>query len=154
MDNARRLHRLSTRRYIPRENEVLRVLIHLLSWVLRREGSWIYTWSMTIIVMPGCECKSLLKWATTGETLVLPCKMAERLLLILQRCGRPVSPNYCWPHLLHVIRYITLEDLQKALIITANCSPGESIRGLQYRTGFVPSHSTRLVAGLLMQCWC
>ena len=78
---------------------------------------------MTIIVISACECKSLLKWAAMGETSVLLCKMSEWWLFILQWKGRPVSPTYCWPHLLHVIRYIILEDLQEALIITLNCSP-------------------------------
>ena len=57
------------------------------------------------------------------ETSVLLCKMSERWSFTLQWRGHPVSSTYCWPHLLHIIRYSTLEDLQEALIITLNCSP-------------------------------
>ena len=118
MDHVSRLHRLSTWKFIPEGDEALSVLIHLLSWVLHRQGSWLCTGSMTIVVIPACECKSPLKWAAMGETSVFLCRISERWLFILQWRGHPISPTYCWPHLLHVIRHIALEDLQEVLIIT------------------------------------
>ena len=78
---------------------------------------------MTIMVTPACECELLLKWAATGKSSVLLSKISERCPFILQWRGCPVPPTYCWPHLLHVIRHITLEDLHKAVIITLNRSP-------------------------------
>ena len=44
-------------------------------------------------------------------------------LLILQCNGCPFSPTYCWPHLPHVNKYITLEDLQEAVTVTLNSCP-------------------------------
>ena len=77
-NNASRLHWISTWRFIPKGNEVLRVRIQLLSnsWVLCRQGSWLYTWSLTITVIhvSACECELLLKWAVTGEPSVLLCR--------------------------------------------------------------------------------
>ena len=124
MNNAGRFHRVSTQRFIPGGNEVLRVLVHLLFHILPRWRSWLCTWSMTITVISACECDSLWKWAALGESSLLLCKISEQWPLILQQTGRPVSPMYCWSHLLYVIRYITQEDLQESLIIISNCSPG------------------------------
>ena len=118
-----RLHRLSTRRFIPKGNAVPRVLIHRLSRIFRKHGSRLLTWSITITAMSVCECASLLKCAATGESSVLRCAMSWRWPFILRCKAWPVSPTYCWPHLLHIIKYIILEDLQEAVIVTLNCSP-------------------------------
>ena len=66
-----RHHRLSTLRFIPEGNKVLRVLILLLSRILHRQESWLETRSITMTVMSARECVPWLKWATTGEFSVL-----------------------------------------------------------------------------------
>ena len=47
------------------------------------------------------ECPSLLKCSATGDSSVLLCTMSKWWLLTLQCNSCPVSPTYCWPHLLH-----------------------------------------------------
>ena len=100
-----RLHRESTLRFIPKGCEVPRVLIHLLSRIFRRQWSRLRIWSITMRTLSACECASLLKCSATGESLVLQCAMSNRWLLIVRCSGCPVSPTYCWPHLLHAIRW-------------------------------------------------
>ena len=134
-----RLHRLSTLRFILKGNEVSRVLIHLLSQILCRQESWLCTWLMAITVMSAWECSSMLKCAATGESSVLLCVMSKWWPLILQWKGCPVLPTYCWPHLLHVIKYYT-GGLAGGPYFHFKLLPsrmaGEHIRGRQYRTGF------------------
>ena len=109
-----RFHSESTLRFIPEECEVPRVLIHLLSRILRRHGSRLYSWSITATTMSACECPSPVKCTATGDSSVLLCAMLKRWPLTLRCSGWPVSPTYCWPHLLQVIKSIILEDLQEA----------------------------------------
>ena len=111
-----RHHRLSTLRFIPEGNKVPRILIHLLSQILCRHGSWLETKSITMTVMSARECAWWLKWATTGESSVLLCMIWWWRPFILRCNGWPVSPTYCWPHFLHVIRYIMIKDLQETTI--------------------------------------
>ena len=66
-----RHHRLSTLSFILEGNEVPRVLIHLLSRILHRHGSWLETKSITTTVMSTRKCASWLKCAATGESSVL-----------------------------------------------------------------------------------
>ena len=49
-----RFHSESTQRFIPEGYEVPRVLIHLLSYILRRHGSWLYNWSLTATTVSAC----------------------------------------------------------------------------------------------------
>ena len=71
-----------------------------------------------LTVMSVWEWVLLLKCSATGDSWVPRCAMSYLWLLILQRNGCPILPLYCWPHLPHVIKYITLEDLQEALAVT------------------------------------
>ena len=119
----RRLHRLSNLRFIPCGDKVSRVLIHLLSLIFCRQESWLHTWLIPTTVMSAWEQVPLLKLSATGDSLVLRCTMLYLWLLIQQCNGCPISPMYCWPHLPHLIKYITLEDLQEALTVTLNHSP-------------------------------
>ena len=57
---------------------------------------------------------SPLKCSATGDSSVLLCAMLKRWLFTLRCSGCPVSPTYCWPHLLQVIRWIILEYLHEA----------------------------------------
>ena len=101
-----------------RGDKVPRVLIHLLSQILQRQGSWLLIWSMTITAMSACEFASLLKCAARRDSSVLWCVMWNQWQWILPWRGCPVSPTYCWPHLLHIIRYILwLENSSVAIIV-------------------------------------
>ena len=65
----------------------------------------------------GCECtqlpvcRPLLKCDDTGDSSVLLCAMSNRPPLTLRWNGWPVSPTYCWPHLLHVINTRTAKSV-------------------------------------------
>ena len=98
-----RFLRLSSLRFIPRGNKVSRVLIHLLSLTLHRQGSWLRVCSITMTDMSARLCSQLLKCAYMGDSSVLQCVMSNRWPFTLRWNGWPVSPRYCWPHLLHVI---------------------------------------------------
>ena len=88
-----RLHRLLTRRFIPKGNDVFRVLIHLLSRIFHRQGSRLCTWSMTITVTFVWECASVLKCADTGESSILLCMMSKWWLLICSGGVAPFRPH-------------------------------------------------------------
>ena len=99
-----RFHSESTLRFIPEGCEVPRVLIHLLSRILRRHWSRLYSWSIIATIMSVCECPSPLKCTATGDSSVLLCTILKRWPLTLRCSGWPVLPTYCWPHLLQVIK--------------------------------------------------
>ena len=156
-NNAGRLHRLSTWRFVPKGNEVLRVLIHLVYQVLRRQGSWLCTWSMTITVISACECGLLLKCTAMGESSVLLCMI---LTNDHSFCNGGVAPFY---HILLAIPpawnkiYYTgglAGDPYHYFELFSSSMAGERICGQQYETGLTPSHFAHLVAGLLIQHWC
>ena len=48
-------------------------------------------------------CSSLLKSADMGDSSVLQCAMSNTWPFTRRWNAWPVSPTYCWPHLLHVI---------------------------------------------------
>ena len=63
-----RFHRLSSLGIIPRGNNVPRVLIHRLSLILCRQGSWLQTHSMTMTDMSARVCGPLLTYTLcTGK---------------------------------------------------------------------------------------
>ena len=64
-----RFHRLSSLRFIPRRNNVPRVLIHRLSLILRRQGTWLRAHSITMMDMSARVCGPLLKCNNTGGLL-------------------------------------------------------------------------------------
>ena len=72
--------------------------------ILLRHGSWLYSWSITATTMSACECPSPVKCTTTGDSSVLRWAMLKRWPLTLRCSGWPVSPTYCWPQLLQVIK--------------------------------------------------
>ena len=106
------------------EYEVSKVLIHLLSCILQRHGSWLNILSIAATVMSAKVCPSPLKCCTTEDSSVFLSMMLKRwpMQLILRCSGCPVSPTYmyCWPHLRQVIRQIILEDLQEAVKFILN----------------------------------
>lgn len=59
-------HRKSTLRFIPKGYEVPQVLIHLLSRIWRRHGSWLLIWSIATAVMSSsvrpCPCRWTHSW--------------------------------------------------------------------------------------------
>ena len=118
-----RFHRLSSLRFIPRGNDVPRVLIHRFYLILCRQGSWLRAHSITMTNMSARVCGPLLKCNDTGDSSVVLCAMSNQWLLTLRWNDWPVSRTYCWPHLLHVIKYITLEHLQGAWILTLKDFP-------------------------------
>ena len=65
-DPEGRFHRLSTLRFIPTGDEVLRVLIHLPSLVFRRHASWLRASSITMTAMSHSLCTPLLRTARSG----------------------------------------------------------------------------------------
>ena len=54
--SSNRFHRESTLRFIPKGCEVPRVLIHLFSRILRRQESWLYSWSIATTVKSASVC--------------------------------------------------------------------------------------------------
>ena len=74
----RRYHRLSTLRFIPEGDEVPRVLIHLLSRILRKHASRLRASSITMTAMSDSLCAPLLKCSATGDSSVLRCVMSYR----------------------------------------------------------------------------
>ena len=68
-----KLHRLLTLRFIPEGCVVPRVLIHLLSLIFRRQGSWFQSWTITMTLMSAWECATPMKCSATGDSLVLLC---------------------------------------------------------------------------------
>ena len=104
-------------------NDVPRVLIHRLSLILCRQGSWLQASSITMTDMSARVYRPQLKCDDTGDSSVLLCTMSNLWPITLRWNGWSVSPTYCWPHLLHVIKYITLEDLQEAQILTLKDFP-------------------------------
>ena len=122
-EGRQRFHRLSTRKFIPEGDEVSRVLILLPSFTFRRHGSQLGDSSITMTVMSATECAPLFKCSAAGETSVLRCVMSDRWPLILAWSGWLVSPMYWRPHLLHVIRYTLLEELQVERNFTLNNCP-------------------------------
>ena len=118
-----RIYRLSTLRFIPKGDKVSKVLIHLLSRIFHRHASQSQASLITMTVMSDSLCASLLKCSATGDSSVLRCVISYRWPLTLIWSGWLVSPTYWRPHLLHIIKYITLEDLQEALNFTLNTFP-------------------------------
>ena len=57
--------------------DVPRVVIHLFSYILQRQESWLFIWSMTIEAMSAWECTLLLKYAGTRDSSVLYCMMSK-----------------------------------------------------------------------------
>ena len=55
-------------------------------------------------------CLPLLKCSATGNSSALRCAKSYQWTLLLMR-GWPTLPTYWRPHLLHIIKYITLEVL-------------------------------------------
>ena len=77
-----RLHRLSTLQFIPSGADVPRVLIHLPSLILRRQGSWVQSWSIIMTPKLAQLCSPLVKCSATGESSVLWCAMLKQWLFI------------------------------------------------------------------------
>ena len=73
-----RFHRLSSLRFIPRGNDVPRVLIHRLSLILCRQESWLLVHSITMMDMFARVCGPLLKCDDTGDLPVLLCAMSNQ----------------------------------------------------------------------------
>ena len=71
--SSSRFHRESILRFIPEGYEVPRILIQLLSHILRRHGLWLYIWSIATTVMSERACPSPLKCSATGDSSVLLC---------------------------------------------------------------------------------
>ena len=86
-----RFHSESTLRFIPEGCKVPRVLIHLLSRILMRHGSRLYSWSITTTAMSVCECPSPVKWFATGDSSILLCAMLKRWPSTLRCSGCPVT---------------------------------------------------------------
>ena len=118
-----RIYKLSTLRFITKGDEVPKVLIHLLSCIFCRHASRLRENSITMAVMSDSTCAPLLKRSATGDSSVLQCAISYQWPLTLICSGWPVSPTYWRPHLLHIIKYIMLEDLQEALNFTSNTFP-------------------------------
>ena len=113
----------STLRFIPKWCEVPRVLMHLLSLILQRHGSWLYNLFIATIVISARVCPSLLKYTATKDSSLFLCVMLKRWSLILWYSSCPVSAMYCWPHLLQVFKRIILEHLQDAVKFILNFQP-------------------------------
>ena len=62
-----RFLRLSSLRFIPRGNNVPMVLIHRLSLIYRRQGSWLRVHLITMTHMSARVCGPLLKCDDTGD---------------------------------------------------------------------------------------
>ena len=60
-------HRESILRFIPEGYEVPSVLIHLVSRILQRHGSWLCILSIAMMVMSARVCPSPLKCSATGD---------------------------------------------------------------------------------------
>ena len=118
VSGGKQIQRLSTLRFIPCGSAVLRCLIHLLSFNFSRVVSMLYNWPITITAMSFTKCAMLFKSTTTGDSSVLWSAMSNRWPFILQWRGWPVSRTCWWPHLLHCIKYMRLEDLQEAFPFT------------------------------------
>ena len=84
------------------------------------EKAWVRGYVTT---MSACECPSPGKCSATGDSSVLLCAMLKWWPLTLRCSGWPVSPTYCRPHLLQVIKQIILEDLQEAVNFILNFWP-------------------------------
>ena len=69
------------------------------------------------------ECALPLKCSATVDSSVLVCMMLIQWPLTLLCTGCLVSPTYCWPHLLQVVKLIILEDLQLAANFILNFWP-------------------------------
>ena len=78
-----RFHRLSSLRFTPRGSNVPRVLIHRLSLILRRQGSWLWACWMTMtwcwmttacwMTMMWCWMTMMWCWMTTAVCTLLEC---------------------------------------------------------------------------------
>ena len=110
--SSNRFHKESNLMFIPKRIWSS----HLLSRILQRYGSWLYSWSITMTVMSASMCPLPLKCSATGYSSVFLCALlhVKQWLLTLRCSSCPVLPTYCWSHLLWVIKYTILEDLQEA----------------------------------------
>ena len=117
------IYRPSTLRFILEGDKVSRVLIHLLSLIFHKHASRLRASSTARTAMSDSLCVLLLKCSATSVSSVLRCAVSFWWPLILIWRNWPVSPTYWRPQLLHVIKYITLEDLQEAKNFTLNTFP-------------------------------
>ena len=67
------VYRPSTLRFIPRGDEVPRVLIHLLFLIFRRHASWLQSNSIAMTAMPNSSCVPLFKCSAAGDFSPLMC---------------------------------------------------------------------------------
>ena len=72
------VYRPSTLRFIPKGNEVPRVLIHQLSLIFCRHASRLRANSMAMTAMSASSCVRLLKCSATGDSSVFRCVMSYR----------------------------------------------------------------------------
>ena len=87
--SSNRLHKEPTLRLIPEWYEVPTVLIHLLSRIMWRRGSWLCIWCNAMTILPVCMHPSLLQCSATGDFSVLLCATLKLWLLTLRYSGYP-----------------------------------------------------------------
>ena len=142
------VYKPSTLRFIPKTNEVPRVLIHLLSLIFHRHASRLRANSMAMTAMSDSLCIPLLMCSTTGDlqSSNVRCHISDYWCSY----GEAGLSHLHWrPHLLHVIKNISLEGLQEVRNFTLNTFPVVRLENLSV-TSFTSGCSARVVTRWLM----
>ena len=104
-----RIDRISTLRIIPRRGTMFPMFSSTCSVISSTDMRRCFEQAYRIItVMSDCMCALLLKWSATIDCSVFQCRISYQWRLTFIWNGWPVFPTYWRPHLLHIIKYITV----------------------------------------------